>query len=232
MRSSRTPQALREFAILQTTIPQLQRFADPAAVLTYLEDRTGNLNEKDALYAALVGIVQARGAGCGTASTLLWLGLWPVLTALYRSKEKDFENEPEELVSEISEWFLTAISRADLSRISRVAATLARNTERNLGEQLRWDRKATGPLVFEADLSKVPNRVEPPATGLSVAAEVEAVHRWVERVLGEEDANLVVGVAVFGESQAGMGDKLGLSHDLAQRRYHRAIGKLRAEIQQ
>ena len=232
LRSSRTPQAVREFATLKATIPHLQRFADPAATLSFLGDRRGDLNEKDALYAALVGTVQTRAAGCSTASTLLWLGLWPVLTALYRSKEKDFVDEPDELVSEISEWFLTAISRADLSRIARVAATLARNTERNLAEQQMWDRRAVQHLVYEADLTASPNAVVPTGSGLSVAAEVEDIHRWLEEIVGEEDADLVVGVAVLGESQADMGDKLGISRGLAQRRYHRAMGKLRSEIPQ
>ena len=53
-RSSRTPQAAREFSTLKGSIPGLERFADAAAVLVYLEDRRGDLDEKDAIYGALV----------------------------------------------------------------------------------------------------------------------------------------------------------------------------------
>jgi RNA polymerase sigma-70 factor (ECF subfamily) len=231
-RSTRLPPAVRDFASLKATIPALDRFADVPALITFLEDRSASLDEKDAIYAELVKVAQARGTASRTASTLLWLGLWPVLTMLYAAKQHEFASEPEELISEISEWFLTAIDRADLDRIARVAATLARNTARNLAEQQQRDRKAVQ-LVYVPDLANLPGDiVEAPASGLSVAAELEAVHGWLETVLGEEDADLVVGVTVLGETKADMGEKLGIPREHARKRYRRAIAKVRDEISQ
>jgi len=230
--SARSPQSAREFAELKKMTPLLDRFADPAALLDYLGDKSGDLDAKDAIYAVLVKAVQGGSAGKGVASTLLWLGLWPVLFAIYRSRQQEYRGEQEELVSEIGEAFSAAVARADLARIARVVATLLLNTERNLGEQQQRRRKVEQRKACEVELSTVPLAVEAPASGLSVAAEIEAVHRWLERVIGGEDADLVVSVAILGECQFGMGKKMGIAPKTAQKRYERAMAKLRSEISQ
>lgn len=60
----------------------------------------------------------------------------PGLDALYRRLLRHFRAEPEELVAEIAARLTRGVDRLDLSRVSRVAATLLRNIERDIRRDL------------------------------------------------------------------------------------------------
>src|SRR5438094_268135 len=127
MQAVRTLDAAQRFNEAKQRKRALARFADAISLLEYLTSKSGDLDEKDAIYAALVELVQVRGGEADVAMALAWLGLWPALDAIFRRRLRHFREASEELVSEIASCFTSQVQRADLSRISRVAATLTRN---------------------------------------------------------------------------------------------------------
>ena len=67
---------------------------DAISLLEYLNSTSGDLDEKDAIYAALIELVQARGEHAELAMALAWLGLWPALDAIFRQRLRHFRNVP------------------------------------------------------------------------------------------------------------------------------------------
>src|ERR1035437_3953205 len=124
--------AEQEFRALKADEGRVDHFEGPSALVSYLRDRAGDLDEKDLIYGSLIRVIQGSSRLSDLATSLLWLGLWPGLDAIYRRNLRFFRGAPEDLVSELSELFTAAVHRADLSRIHRTAATLIRNTERDL----------------------------------------------------------------------------------------------------
>ena len=108
----------------------LAAFSDPGRVIAYLHRHEGDLDEKDRLLGLLVHLAQRRQHR-DLATTLLWLGLWPGLDAVYRRRLKYF-CDPDELVSELASAFVALVERLNLSTVTRVAATLVRSTERDV----------------------------------------------------------------------------------------------------
>src|SRR5450759_1663646 len=110
----------------------LRRFESPSALVAHLTSPGGDLGEKDRIYGVLVAAVQRRVDWAEVATTIIWLGLWPALDAIYRRKLRFFSRSADELVSALCEHFAAATGSADLARIRRLAATLTMNTERRL----------------------------------------------------------------------------------------------------
>ena len=238
-----------QFEEMKTRRRPLRRFVDAGALLAYLNTAGGDLDEKDGIYAALVEAMQARGDGADLAAALLWLGLWPGLDHIYWRRLREFVAEPEALVSEIGARFTGAIHGADLDRIRRVAATLVLNVERDVREDLKraWveekrraelpqeqdddpdDEDATGdrrdvrlsPLLRTRGVSELgqPFRLDPDD-------DVEALRDLLIDIVGE-DADLVLGVTVYGLTQRELGERLGLSHEATRKRFQRAIDRIR-----
>ena len=229
----------------------LRRFADAGALLAYLTVAGGDLDEKDEIYVALIDAALARGADGDLAVALIWLGLWPGLDAVYRRRLRDFIKKPEELVSEIGTRVIAFVHGANLGRINRLAATLILNVERDVFEGLkrRWadearraelpreddddqDNDDTGdrrearasPVLRtrgESELGQPP-RLDPDE-------DVRALRDFLAEIVGD-DADLVIGAAVYGESQREVGERLGLSHDAARKRFQRAMDRIRAHF--
>jgi len=156
VRSVGTLGAQEHFNEIRARQRSLQRFSDAGQLITFLNAGDGDLDEKDAIHAALVEAAQEGGTDAETAITLIWLGLWPALDAIYRRRQRDFFGEPEALVSEIGAKLSATIQRADLDRIHRVAATLVRNVERDVREALKrkWadeNRRADLPEDWDHD---------------------------------------------------------------------------------
>jgi RNA polymerase sigma-70 factor (ECF subfamily) len=123
VRSIGTLGAKSQFEEMKKYRKPLRRFDDASALLTYLNTIGGDLDEKDAIYAALVEAIQARGDGSKLATALIWLGLWPGLDHIYRRRQRYFFDEPEALVSEIGARFTAVVQRADLSQSASRAVT-------------------------------------------------------------------------------------------------------------
>jgi len=129
VRSVGTLGAKSQFNTMKAGWRSLERFSGAAELIAYLNASSGDLDEKDRIYAALVEVAQARGDDAELAVALLWLGLWPGLDRIYWRRIGEFMAEPEALVSEIGTLFTAAIHKADLDRIHRVAARAPRSTE-------------------------------------------------------------------------------------------------------
>ena len=135
VRSVSTLKADQNFRTASAREPVLARFESPAGLREYLatkSERTEDHEQKNAIYAALVRAVQARGACAELASALLWCGLWPALDGIYRHRLRHFKAEPEELVAAISAVFTSLVGRMVLGRVQRIAATLTRLLPREL----------------------------------------------------------------------------------------------------
>ncbi len=253
VRSVGTLGAKSQFEEMKKQRRTLRRFADAGVLLGYLNSPEGDLDEKDAIYAALVEAAQARRADADLAVALLWLGLWPGLDRIYWRRLREFVAEPEALVSEIGARFTSAIHGADLGRIRRVAATLILNVERDVREARKraWAEErqradlpqehdddadadeATGdrrealvsPLLRTRGVSELgqPPRLDPDQ-------DVEALRDLLVAVVGE-DADLVLGATVYGLSQREVGERLGLGHEAARKRFQRAIERIRKHLE-
>ena len=132
VRSVSTLKADRQFRAAQEKEAALARFEGPTGLLAYLTSREGSLDEKDAIYAALIRGVQAREPWAEVGRAMLWCGLWPALDGIYRRVLRHFRDDPEELVGGIALAFDGLVGRLDLSRVRRVAGSLAWSTERDV----------------------------------------------------------------------------------------------------
>jgi len=252
VRSTGTLSATTQFNQMKTRHRSLERFSSTGGLVTFLNAGTpdnGERDEKDRIYRSLVGIVQADDGGSELATALLWLGLWPGLDAIYRRRQRDFVKEPEALVSDIGALFTAVIHRSNLDQINRVAATLVKNVERDVREGLsrQWadaKKRATLPSLDEdendedegstGDLRRarqsrhlrtrgVSELGQPPR--IDFDADVTALRELLRGIVGD-DTDLVIGAAIYGESQREVGERLGLTHEAARKRWQRAMKRL------
>lgn len=221
----------------------LGRFADATSLLAYLTSRDGDLDEKDVIYASLVASAQARGVTSELAIAILMLGLWPGLDAIYRRCFHLFDGDAAdvaaELASELSVRFTMIVGSADLTQINRVAATLIMNTKREVVEGRRrvWkDDAHHGELpeddafVDGAAAAREPSDLGM-APGHSADEERTAICRCLTAVVGR-DAELVIAVVIDGENQREAGERLGLNHETARKRFQTAMGRIREHFRQ
>jgi RNA polymerase sigma-70 factor (ECF subfamily) len=231
-RSARLLQALDSFTTLKHQHGALARFDDPLALVEYLANKRGDLDEKDAIVGVLATLVQ-DGEHRELAAPLLWLGLWPGLDAIHRRRTRHFLEAPDDLVSEIADAFTHEIAALDLTRVTRVAATLVRSTERRVLEGRGREWTETNTVQPRGDIWALDE--PPPACRVSrlglpptvdVSEDLAHLRGWLESVVGE-DAELVLAVLVLEETQREAGERLGLSHDAARKRFQRAFARLR-----
>ncbi|MEO1276314.1 MAG: sigma-70 family RNA polymerase sigma factor, partial [Pseudomonadota bacterium] len=181
---------------------------------------------KNAALAALVAEARDTGRDAETATTLLHLALWPGLDAVYRRRLRAFRDEPDALCSEVAALFLDQLRRMDLSRVRRVAATLIRNVERDIGRLLSasWAEQA---MRAPADL--IESIAAEPSAWRDPERDCAALAQRIEPVIGPE-TDLVLDVAVRGYTQREAGAAQFLGHEAARKRYQRAIARLRASV--
>src|SRR4051812_11236667 len=118
------------FRTIRSCCPSLGRFAAVDDLLRYLADDLGtDLDIKARIYAELVPCAQAGGPACSLAQTVLWLGLWPGLTAAVTRRAWFWRDAPADLLSEVTNVFTGLVTRMDLTRVQRVIGTLVRSTE-------------------------------------------------------------------------------------------------------
>ena len=228
----------------------LRRFSEAGDLVAYLNATTGDLDEKDRIYRVLVQAVQAGGPEAEVARTLAWLGLWPGLEGIFRRRFKDYVQEPEALVSEIGLQFTEQLHKANLDRINRLAATLVRNVERDVKEELKRARAEEGRRAdLQGEMEVLFEDQDGGSTGdhrrargsehlrtrdvsylglppeLDVERDLGFLHRELVGVIGE-DADLVIGAVLYG-TQREVGKLLGLSHEAARKRHQRGIAAFR-----
>ncbi|AZQ67645.1 sigma-70 family RNA polymerase sigma factor [Silicimonas algicola] len=194
---------------------------DIGTLLTFLHD-PGDPEAKNRILRTLV----AASADSEIPTTIVILALWPGLSGvrlrLRRATGDRRDNLDDELLSELA----LAIRTLELSRVERVAATLLMNLERDLRRRFGGEAKVTaGPFPVEELVDGL--GAAPLFTcGNGQAAGRALLARDVQLCLGD-DADLVLRVAVDGETQAEAAAALGITHDAARKRYQRAIARLK-----
>lgn len=214
--------------------PLLEPFSDPGRVIAYLHRHEGELDEKDRLLGLLVHLAQRREHR-DLATTLLWLGLWPGLDAVYRRRLKYF-CDADELVSEVASAFVALVQRLNLSTVTRVAATLVRSTERDVmaARKRFWAgaqriQEGVGQVEAAVELTLSTSSVLGLPPSVSDEEETNSLREWLRAVVGD-DAELLIAVAVLEETQREAGTRLGLSHDAARKRFQRALRRVRPHL--
>ena len=247
-----TLEAHQQFNDEKRRRPELRPFESPGELLDFFADGDGDHDQKDRIYAWLVETVQAQEESATLAMALLFLGLWPALDRLYRRHlhhhpdiyrwhKKRHDDDPDKLVSEIWACFTTAVHRAELGRIRRVAVTLVKNTRRTIWDAQKrvWaehDRSAELPADdalpgpesrcsagTPSDLGVLP--------WMTADEEIERLRAVITEVVGA-DADLVIGKEIYGVTQLEMAEQLGISHAAARKRFQRAIKRLRAGLEE
>lgn len=252
-RSVRTLQAEQSFQEAKLQHPALAGFDDAEKLVAHLVTWGGDGDEKDRLLAALVTMVQGREHH-ELASALLWLGMWPGLSAIFGRRVRHFKDEPDELLAEIGRAFTELVERLDLASVHRVAATLVRSTERDVmyrkkrawaEPKTRRDDDGLGGDDGDGDpfdvsrfdarsLERWRERENGSALGLtpglSFDEDVAVLRAWLEPVVGE-DAELLIAVLVEGESRRDVGERLGLATDSGRKRVQRAVARLKTHLE-
>jgi RNA polymerase sigma-70 factor (ECF subfamily) len=213
---------------------ELSRFGSPDALTAYLATKEGDLDQKDRIYAVLVRAAQSRSDWSDLAIPLLWLGLWPGLDAIYRHRLRDFVGRVDDLVTEITIIFIATVKRIDLGGVNRLAATLVWNVERDLRDRLkrRWAEDARTAKTEALDASVPDGQPQIDDRDLPVDAnDCVAVRKWLTGIV-QGEADLVIGVVLYGFDLHELADELGIAHDAARKRFQRAINRMRGHTGQ
>jgi RNA polymerase sigma-70 factor (ECF subfamily) len=231
LRSTTTLAFQQQFQAMCGDERTLAAFADPAALFDALHGPDGDPAARNSILAALV---RRAHAGATAAVTVLLLALWPGLDAVHRRLVRHFGNDPHVLASEISGRVAAGIHALDLTRVSRIAATLIRNCERDIVRSLQRRSAETSRHrpIDEEVVSKSP---ETSVLGLPNELDADtAATRLVELLepIVGPDARLVVAIAVEGERQATAAKARGLKADAGRKRYQRALRRLRVKFEE
>ena len=218
--------------------PGLAAFAGPAAVLAWLRDnrnRTAALRDrKDQVLRELIACARDEGGIVGNCAWhLLLCAMEPALAGNSRRTGLS--------VDEVLYAFVGGVLELNLTAVNRVAATLARNTRRDAltaRRQPYGTRLQHGPIPAEAGVGE-DGRVERFPDLLTVydadpfnepepegSNDVNALRAEVAAAVGEENADLVIGAAIYGENQRVLAERMGISYEAARKNYQRSLKRL------
>jgi RNA polymerase sigma-70 factor (ECF subfamily) len=236
--SIRSPQSFQQFNDIKEKQPPLAGLASPAELVQFLADPAASAERRNALFRVLIGVAKANGAASALARNALLLSLSPALEAVCRRHVLRFPRPGKEVVSDvIADFFDSALGR-DLSKVWQVAATLVRNTERDLAraqQRLGRSRSISGPLP-EDDVDGACGQshlVEPAILAVRRKGddELAGVRAWLGSLVGS-DADLVLAAVVGEENQRLVAEQLGISYQNTRVRLHRALRLLREHLKE
>jgi hypothetical protein len=238
VRSLNTLDAVRQFRIARRDTQLLASFETIDALVDYLAGEGGGRQEQDAkdqIYAALVRAVQAGTTWAVHANTVLLVGLWQGLNAIYL-RQRRFYRSSADLADEIAYCFCALVGRLNLDRVHRVAATLVRSTERDVVRERRRLRQLSSITVMLEDGSSGAASGEPQLheesedvagiEGRSAAqapwfeVELRRMYARREQLLGPH-AELAFAVVVLGETPHELAEREGISPEVARKRWQR-----------
>lgn len=202
----------------------LADYPDAPALILHLHGHDGSDTGRDQLLAALVQIAQGRSRKAAFARDILWLAMWPGLTALLRRASAWGIEDEREIVGEITLSFAETVESLDLGRCRRTAASLVRNTQRTLLDWLKTrltERKLQQPLSNEGDRTILHE-----ATGHSDRTALEAVEAF--RAEDPDGADLILACVVEGITTREMAKRCGAEREAVKKRLHRALLRLRS----
>jgi hypothetical protein len=195
---------------LRATEPELGRFTDPEQVVAFLHHRGHDVTAENEI---LVALVRAAQAGVTLAQALLCVALWPGLSAIRAKWLRGYGRRHAQLAADIGSTLILCVAKLDLTKPARIAATLCRNTARDLG---RGRRRR---FVMEA---------EPPAWIRETASDDTERYDAYECVSRESgrDAEVMLRVLFGGEDIADVASSLGVHEGTLRRRVNRRAVRL------
>lgn len=199
---------------------------DTGDLLAVLHDPGSDAEWKNQWLRLLIAAGQSSPIRAEPCTLIVLLALWPGLDGVRWRLRQAFPGHRGDLDSELVADLSLAIRTLDLARVNRIAATLLRNLERDTRRRLMsLSRQAPG-IVAGEDLldgigASTDSMLTDPDTGYGLLL------RDLHACLGS-DAELIVRVAIDGESQAEAAEGLGISHDAARKRYQRALSRLKS----
>jgi hypothetical protein len=199
---------------------------DIGSLLTTLHDPVLDPAEKNEALRTLVAAAQAEDFS-ETATTILLLALWPGLDAVRSRLRRDYSTSVEHLDGELVGRLTCSIRTLNHGSVDRIAATLLRNAERDVRRYLaRVAREAPGTKPLDEVAGVQP--LEPVFSGPAPDFDDDRARLAgrLRAVIGR-DGDLVVAVAIDGETQCEVAERMGLSHDAVRKRYQRACSRLR-----
>ncbi len=223
-----TPRALRQFEKMKEAEPLVREHQTPNDLIAYLSPRDGDLAHKNQVYLALLRIMRQRDEAGRLAASLIWLGLWSGLDAIYgECAKRNPRLSDDELCSEFAAVFTEQMNYINPARARRLISTLLRNTRRDLIARLMH---GDGP--------------ELPVSNPTLGAAIEREQNWhdqdqdIARVacselvakLDTDDAQLLMRAAVEGESAAQLGRETGTSPRTTSDRVRAALKRARAAV--
>ncbi|WP_149753813.1 sigma-70 family RNA polymerase sigma factor [Roseivivax sediminis] len=191
-------------------------FHDPAHLLGWLHGSEGDPDARNGVLQKLLRAAHGEGRGRDLAVELLILVLWPGLCVV-RQRLRAFAQR-DTLDADLLGQITIGIRAARPDRVSRVAATLLRNAERDLRRAWQRDANASWP---DPDCAGELHR-----EGSNAAGAPEAIIALAHSALGA-DGVLVTAVHIAGFSQKEAGEILGLGHEAARKRCQRIMAQLR-----
>lgn len=224
-RAASTP---RLYQLLYSGLPSLAPFRTVEELIAYLgEDLGAGLDAKDRLYTQLVLTARGRGPATALAQSILWIGLWPGLSAAFFRRLFCWREEPDELVFEITTAFTRLVARLDFARVKRVVGTLVRSTERDVIQaHLARARDREQRRDLTRDVEAVGK-----ATNASDLSESEAIQLGgLRRLVAERVGDAVLQALIVGEAGPYVAAALGLGPAAARQRLCRARRRLRRAL--
>jgi DNA-directed RNA polymerase specialized sigma24 family protein len=222
-RSASTLGFQHDFDLFRLRRTLISRFRDPAGLLDILHRGSALPDQKSDVLRVLIVEAQSGEPEADSALTLMLLALWPGLDAIRRRVIRRGVTKVDEVGSEVIARATEAIRCLDLQRVNRIAATVVRNIERDLMRAYRQ----------EVDRQRRSAEIDPDELAVDGYAPTPGeLYREVARLVGGNDATLIIRVAVEGCSQAEIAVELRLSEAATRKRYQRTIRRLRDALKE